>query len=213
MNENEAQWRPDMIHYNAYSSFGTPSYWAQQMMASNVGHQNITWTETGNGISLAAGARLGLGSWNTDVTYSNLKVTNGKGAIVFDQTEPFHSPASTQGTAHVFGVETDNCTIEVDAVKNAGNEGFLLSFAYADGNNYAWWNLGGWGNERHGVEQAVNGSKTTLATAEGTIETGRTYHLKVVRSGLTAHCYLDGELVHTITLSEAAGSDFTSVHP
>ena len=205
MNENEAQWRPDMIHYNAYSSFGTPSYWAQQMMASNVGHQNITWTETGNGISLAAGARLGLGSWNTDVTYSNLKVTNGKGAIVFEQTEPFHSPASTQGTAHVFDVVTDDCTIEVDAVKNAGNEGFLLSFAYADGNNYAWWNLGGWGNERHGVEQAVNGSKTTLATAEGTIETGRTYHLKVVRSGLTARCYLDGELVHTITLSEAAG--------
>lgn len=205
MNENEAQWRPDMIHYNAYSSFGTPSYWAQQMMASNVGHQNITWTETGNGISLAAGARLGLGSWNTDVTYSNLKVTNGKGAIVFDQTEPFHSPASTQGTAHVFGVVTDDCTIEVDAVKNAGNEGFLLSFAYADGNNYAWWNLGGWGNERHGVEQAVNSSKTTLAAADGTIETGRTYHLKVVRSGLTARCYLDGELVHTITLSEVTG--------
>ncbi len=205
MNENEAQWRPDMIHYNAHSSFGTPSYWAQQMMASNVGNQNITWTETGNSISLAAGARLGLGSWNTDVTYSNLKVTNGKGAIVFDQTEPFHSPASTQGTAHVFGVETDNCTIEVDAVKNAGDEGFLLCFAYADGNNYAWWNLGGWGNERHGVEQAVNGSKTTLSAADGTIETGRTYHLKVVRSGLTALCYLDGELVHTITLSEAAG--------
>lgn len=42
------QWVPDMIHYNSAQSFGTPSYWAQQMMSSNCGHQNLTWTEQGN---------------------------------------------------------------------------------------------------------------------------------------------------------------------
>ena len=206
MNENEAQWRPDMIHYNAHSSFGTPSYWTQQMMASNVGHQNITWTETGNSVSLTQGARLGLGSWETNATYSNLRVTNAEGEEIYNsQLATFNSPASSRGTTHVIDVVTDNCTIELDAVKNSGNEGFLISFAYADGNNYAWWNLGGWGNARHGVEQAVGGMKSTLATADGTIETGKTYHLKIVRSGLTARCYIDNKLIHNATLSASEG--------
>ena len=204
MNENEAQWRPDMIHYNAHSSFGTPSYWTQQMMASVVGHQNLTWTETGNNADILH-ANLGLGSWGTNATYSNITVTAADGTVIFEQPDAINSPATTYGTAHVLDVCTDNCTIELDAVKHSGDEGFLITFAYADGNNYAWWNLGGWGNARHGVEQAVNGTKSTLATADGSIETEQTYHLKIVRSGLVAKCYLDEQLVHTVTLSEATG--------
>ena len=48
-NENHpSPWMPDMIRFNASSAVGTPSYWAQQLMATNVGHQNITWQESGN---------------------------------------------------------------------------------------------------------------------------------------------------------------------
>ena len=203
-NENDAQWNPDMLHYNAYTSFGTPSYWAQEMMASTVGNQNITWTESGNTIS-SNDALLGVGSWNTEATYSNIRITDAANNIVFEQTEPITSPRSMQGTYRTFDVCTGNCTIEMDAVKNSGDEGFLINFAFIDAGNYAWWNLGGWGNARHGVEQAINGSKTTLATADGNIVTGRTYHIKIVREGLTAKCYLDGSLVHTVTLTEKTG--------
>ena len=208
MNENESQWRPDMIHYNAHSSFGTPSYWTQQMMASTVGHQNITWTETGNTVSLAQGARFGLGSWGTDASYSNIRVTDADGNEIYNsQLSTFNSPASTYGTAHIIDVVTDNCTIELDAVKNSGDEGFLVCFAYADNNNYAWWNLGGWGNARHGIEQAISGTKSTLATADGSIETGKTYHLKVIRNGLNTRCYMDDKLVHNVTLSTSGGQN------
>lgn len=203
-NENDAQWNPDMLHYNAYTSFGTPSYWAQQMMASTVGNQNITWTETGNKIGLD-GARLGIGSWNTEATYSNIRVTDAENNVVFEQSEAITTPRSLQGNYRVFDALTNNCTIEMDAVKNSGDEGFLITFAYVDTGNYAWWNLGGWGNARHGVEQALNGSKTTLATVDGNIQTGKTYHIKIERSGLTARCYLDGSLAHTITLAEETG--------
>lgn len=206
MNENEAQWRPDMLHYNAHASFGTPSYWAQQMMASTVGHQNLTWTEQGNTVGLTQ-ARLGLGSWGTDVTYTNIRVTAADGTVLdgLPVESPVNSPATTFGTARVFDVVTDNCTIELDAVKHSGDEGFIITFAYADNNNYAWWNLGGWGNTRHGVEQAVGGQKTTLATADGTIETGRTYHVKIVRSGRSAELYLDGQLISNVVLSDREG--------
>ena len=200
-NENDSQWNPDMLHYNAYTSFGTPSYWAQQMMAATVGKQNLTWTETGNTIG-QSDACLAIGSWGTEATYSNIRVTDADNNIVFEQTEAITTPRSLQGNYRIFDVCTDNCTIEMDAVKNNGDEGFLITFAYIDANNYAWWNLGGWGNARHGVEQAVDGQKTTLATADGSITIGKTYHIKIVRNGLTARCYLDGSLVHTVTLSE-----------
>ncbi|MCR5819566.1 MAG: hypothetical protein K6F94_01250 [Bacteroidaceae bacterium] len=207
MNENEAQWRPDMLHYNSHSSFGTPSYWAQQMMASAVGHQNITWTDSGNSLSLAQGAELGLGSWNTDVTYSNIEVKNADGVTIYENSGSVKSGSDIQGIARFINVATDDCTIEMDAVKNSGDEGFLISFAYADGNNYAWWNLGGWSNSRHAVEQAVNGTKTTITTTDGSIQTGTIYHIKVVRSGMNVMCYLDDELIHEARLSEECGQN------
>lgn len=204
INENESQWRPDMLHYNAYASFGTPSYWAQQMMAATVGSQNLTWTETGNSLGFDS-ACLGVGSWNTEATYSNISVTDAEGNIVFEQAEAITTPRSLQGNYRIFDVSTGNCTIEMDAVKNSGDEGFLITFASVDAGNYAWWNLGGWGNTKHAVEQAINGTKSTLTDASGSITTGRTYHIKIVRTGLTARCYLDGTLIHTVTLTEKTG--------
>ena len=204
MNENEAQWRPDMIHYNAYTSFGTPSYWVQQMMAETVGHQNITWTETGNDVGLL-NAGLGLGSWGTSATYSNITVTQADGTVLLEQSGKVNSPATVNGASRVFNIDTNDCTIELDAVKNSGDEGFLIAFAYADANNYAWWNLGGWGNTAHGVEQCIGGSKQTLVSTSGTIATGQTYHIKIVRSGYMARCYLDDKLIHTVTLADDAG--------
>ena len=203
-NENESQWNPDMLHYNAYTSFGTPSYWAQQMMAETVGHQNLTWTETGNKVGLSE-ARLGVGSWNTSATYSNIRVTDADGNIIFEQADAVTTPSSLQGNYQIFDVCTDNCTIEMDAVKNSGNEGFLITFAYVDTGNYAWWNLGGWNNSKHAIEQAIKGAKSTLTDAGGSIQTGQTYRIKIVRSGLTARCYIDDTLIHTVTLSEETG--------
>ena len=204
MNENQAQWRPDMIHYNAFASFGTPSYWAQQMMSSNVGHQNITWTESGNIVTLDQ-AKLAVGSWGTSATYSNITVTNNNGDVVFSHADEVTSPASMQGTSQVFDCITDDCTIEMDAVKNSGNEGFLVAFAYKDNGNFAWWNLGGWNNGQHGIEQATNGSKTSLTTKAGSITTGQTYHLKIVRSGMNVRCYIDDELIQSATLTTSNG--------
>ena len=197
-NENDVQWDPDMIHFNASESYGTPSYWVQQMMASNVGHQNLTWTSDGN---ITMNAHLGLGSWNTDVTYTNIRVTAEDGTVTYTSDQAFTSPASTQGTEHVFDISTENCTIELDAVKNSGKEGFLITFAYVNSMNFAWWNLGGWNNDHHAVELCLDGTKTSLGTASGYIETGRTYHIKIVRKGMQAECYLDDKLLQTITLT------------
>ena len=64
------------------ASFGTPSYWVQQMMASNVGYQNITWEEQGNSV-YSNNKAIGLSSWSTSVTYDNISVTDGQGQTLY----------------------------------------------------------------------------------------------------------------------------------
>lgn len=75
------QWVPDMIHFNAYQCFGTPSYWVQQMMGANVGHQNLHWTEANN--TLAGGQPLYVcASINEQEDEAILKIVNYSGAKV-----------------------------------------------------------------------------------------------------------------------------------
>jgi alpha-L-arabinofuranosidase len=44
VNPGGMQWAPDLIGYNALSSYGSPSYWAQAMFASNVGAEIVPAT-------------------------------------------------------------------------------------------------------------------------------------------------------------------------
>ena len=40
-NENSMQWQPDMIRFNSSQSFGTPSYWVQQLFPNHVGNRLV----------------------------------------------------------------------------------------------------------------------------------------------------------------------------
>ena len=46
-----------------------------------------------------------------------------------------------------------NYTLTLQARKLGGSEGFLVMFNVADSNNWFWWNIGGWTNTSHAVEQ------------------------------------------------------------
>jgi len=51
MNVNDPRWKYDLIYHNHQGCYLTPSYYVQQMLATNVGKQNLLWTETGNEIT------------------------------------------------------------------------------------------------------------------------------------------------------------------
>lgn len=220
VNENDQKWRPDMIRFNSRESFGTPSYHVQQLFPNNVGKQNVKWTETGNQMR-NGGSLIGLSTWSTAATFDNVTVTGTDGSIVF--TDDFsaenglwsyssgrwsvnngvlnQTSTSMQGAIYLCSVEAgESYTLELDATKTRGAEGFLIAFNYQDDSNYCWWNLGGWGNTAHGVEVCTDGSKSTVATKSGSLVTGQTYHLKIVVNGASVQCYMDGTLMHDFTL-------------
>lgn len=219
VNENDQCWRPDMIRFNSSESYGTPSYYVQQLMPNNVGKQNVKWTETGNA-ELEEGV-FGLSTWSTVATFDNVKITRGDGSVAF--SDDFSSEQNVwaaaggtwtttngvlqqsdrrmQGLLNVCNVKAGTrYTFEVDATKQRGDEGFLIAFNYMDENNYCWWNLGGWSNTAHGVEMCVNGNKTTVASTSAYLESNRTYHIKIDVDGNHVVCYLDNQVVHDFNL-------------
>ena len=98
------------------------------------------------------------------------------------------------------GVKDDmkNYTLTVDATKTEGDEGFLIAFAVGDRDNNWFWNLGGWGNTVSCLQQMENGVKTgqiKQTVSDFTVETGRTYRLKVEVSGTVVRCWADDQLL------------------
>jgi alpha-L-arabinofuranosidase len=220
-NVNNKNWNPDLIYYDSSRVAVTPSYHVQKMFAENRGDivlpASVQVDMPGDAQQAHQGS-IGLGSWNTQVEYTNVVVTqNGhtlyrsdfnSGAAgwevrggnwiatngVYQQTMLLPDCRSTTGNTN-----WSDYTIRVRARKIRGEEGFLVSFNARDAANYTWWNIGGWKNTQHGIELAENGSKTTLgSTVAGEIETNRWYDIRVELGGCKVRCYLDDRLVHEI---------------
>lgn len=220
VNENDQKWMPDMIRFNSSEAYGTPSYYVQKLMSNYVGKQNIKWNERDNDMDANKVRRAGLSTWSTSAEFKNFKITRGDGTVYtakFDGTENWsngggmwmeyegtlsQSSTSMQGKFYMNLDEAldDNYTIEVDATKTGGAEGFLIAFNYVNTQDYCWWNIGGWNNTKHAVEVSNGGSKRNVAEKSGYLVTGQTYHIKITVQDGIVNCYMDGDLYHTFTL-------------
>lgn len=234
---DDFQWSPNMIWFNGKTSYGTPNYYMQKLFGNNLGTSMLQDKFTCPDISESNNIKGGvcLGAWDTQVQYDNLKVTdNDTGEELYSDDFESGSLSNYSKVNGGWNIKDgkldldeikDNCridtnskewsnyTVEVDAKKLGGNEGFLLGFGVKNTDNYFWYNIGGWGNTLTAVEQSVGGSKSTISNADskyGTIETGKDYKLKVVVSGKNVKCYLNGELTNEATIDAASKDMFTS---
>lgn len=217
--ERGGGWLPDMIRFSSGQSYGTPSYYVQQLMPNNIGKQNVIFTEDGNVSAL--GDKIGVSTWSTTAKFDNITVTDNNGEIVFSEDfsndlSAWNVPSSSwkisggqlqQGNGSIQGqIMAENqslpgsYTLELDATKTGGVEGFLIIFNYKDDNNYCWWNIGGWNNTQHGIQLCKNGSKTDYDIKSGSVQNGKTYKIKIEVNGGNVKCYLDGELIHDLSL-------------
>lgn len=147
-------------------------------------------------------------NWITP-TDGDWKIKNGK----LGQTTTEMAYNNTGSVAY-FGDDTwSNYTFTVEATKTGGAEGFLIPFGVKDTENNYFWNIGGWGNTRSAVQQVENNIKTEfLATGNDfTVETGRTYEIKLEVSGTVVKGYIDGVLQFEHDFANAAYAETYTV--
>ncbi|PFG42353.1 alpha-L-arabinofuranosidase [Isoptericola jiangsuensis] len=225
-NEDYVQWSPDMMWFDNDESWASANYWNQHLFMNNVGDEVVPSTHTG---PPAVGSEdldggVFLSTWSTRAAYDDVTVTdNATGDVLFSDTfsdasqwSPVAGSWAVTGGEYVqssgtvndarsivtdaYGKDWSNYTLELDARKISGNEGFLVGFAAGGANDYYWWNLGGWNNTRSVLQRASGGSANEVEALEGQrLVTGQDYHVKVVVEGRTIELYLDGELQMTYT--------------
>ena len=236
-NVNSIQWKPDLIYYDSSRSFGTPSYYVQQLFSQNRGDAVLpsSIAITSNSPVATTHGAIGVGSWNTSVQYTNIVVTsngvtlyqsdfagqgtngwrilNGTwsaGAGLLQQS----SVATTDCRATAGSTNWANYTISLRARKTGGSEGFIVMFNWLDDNNWTWLNIGGWGNTLTGIEQNTGGTKTILGTRSSqVVSTNTWYDISVVLAGTRMQCYINGTLVQDVSYSSGliASSTYSKV--
>jgi len=86
----------------------------------------------------------------------------------------------------------------LEAKKTAGQEGFLILFRMKNDRDFYWCNLGGWNNERHGIERGlVDGNRWGAVGPQprGRIETDKWYAIKIRCEGPRFQVWLGEERV------------------
>ncbi|GAA4957296.1 alpha-L-arabinofuranosidase C-terminal domain-containing protein [Actinoplanes utahensis] len=217
-NIDNVQWKPDMIWFDNDESWGSTSYHVQKLFMNNVGDRVVPTTTTGGGVQTAkpiTGA-IGLSTWRTAATYDDVKVTRPDGTTLFsddfsDGNADGWSPVTNRGDWSVRDggyaqttTDTEDTMVKaatiaetdydytLKATKQAGAEGFLVAFGIQETGNFYWWNLGGWNNTQGAVEKGVTSAKEQLLTKPNTVETGKTYDLRISVRGTKVTLYLDG---------------------
>ena len=219
-NESYVQWSPDAIWFDNDESWSSANYWVQHLFSNNVGDQVVPSTLTTPSVEpkpLDGG--VFLSTWATSAAYDNVRVTeNDGGEVLFEDTFTDASAWSPQTGAWsvvdgeyvqssstvtdarsiptgTYEQDWSNYTLELDARKTAGSEGFLVGFAAGGPSDYFWWNLGGWNNTRQALQKADGGGAGEVKAVEGhSIATDQTYRVKVVVEDRHIELYLDGVL-------------------
>ncbi|GAA4889688.1 alpha-L-arabinofuranosidase C-terminal domain-containing protein [Streptomyces coeruleoprunus] len=228
------QWRPDMIWFDSTRSWGSTSYETQKLFMNNTGDRVVPSEATGTpAVSGPVTGAVGLSTWATSAAYDDVEVTAADGTTLlkddFSAGDAQWTRAAGRGTWSVQDgafLQSDtaaentlvtagdrawqNYDLKVKATKKSGREGFLVAFGVRDTGNYYWWNLGGWNNTRSAVEKSADGAKQTLMEKATTVETGRTYDLRVQVRGRQVTLFLDGQVWGGFT-DDASAEPFRQV--
>lgn len=212
------RWNPNAIVLDQARAYGTPSYHVQCLFAANLGQTilPVDLPQPAPGVVPVFAGAVGIGTWATRAEYKDLKVEKD-GQVLFagDPAKGLDGWRKLSGDwqvnegawrqtggAHdcrllVGDKSWTDYSFSLKARKLGGAEGFLILFGLGNDKQKCWWNLGGWGNSRHGVEMGDE----VVGTTDGAIETGRWYDIRIELKGATARCYLDGKQVHEVTRS------------
>jgi alpha-L-arabinofuranosidase len=205
------QWRPDLIWFDNSRIMLTPNYHAQAQFAQNRPDVTLPTSVTAGVDIPRANGMIGVGTWNTEAEYKDIRVVSVGGKTLFESD--FSKGLDGWKTAggdwktvdgvlrqsaiaeNVRAVAGDPLWTDYDltlkARKLSGQEGFLVLFETPGIDSPVWWNIGGWRNTEHGLQ----GEGLPERRVRGSIETGRWYDIRIESRANSVKAYLDGKLV------------------
>ncbi|WP_081383953.1 alpha-L-arabinofuranosidase C-terminal domain-containing protein [Paenibacillus sp. FSL R5-0636] len=233
VNTKDRTWNPDAIVFDSSTSYGTPSYHVQQMFGSNKGDVVLPTSLVALGQEEPPGKQsiqggIGLGTWATQVEYSDVRVAKGddvlfedhfkkdSGAWTLNNGDWEQSKGTFKQTSNDIDIRAvageaswSDYTLSLKAKKTGGAEGMLIMFGSKDEGNFYWWNLGGWGNTQSAIEKSVGGTRAVIGrTVPVRIETGKLYDIRIELSGANIRLYIDGKLIQEVNDESPAGPLF-----
>jgi alpha-L-arabinofuranosidase len=208
------QWRPDLIWFDNTRVMLTPNYFAQAQFARNLPDVVLPTHIESSMDTPRAGGMIGVGTWNTQAEYKDLKVVSADGRTLFESDfskglEGWKAAGGGDwkivdgalrqagGGENIRAVTGDpswtDYTFTLKARKLSGREGFLILFETPGVDSPVWWNLGGWNNTQHGLQ----GEGLPERQVRGVIETGRWYDIRIESRNGGVKAYLDGQLIQS----------------
>lgn len=209
-NVNDRVWPTNLIWFDSHRVMGRSSYHVQKMYAENRPDYNTAteFEQPRSGVQVSG--RIGLGGWNTDNEYRELKVTLPDGQVIEADMERGWTPkggtwSAADGTLSQEGPgvmrwsiwdspeEFSDCSISVKARKKSRDEGFILYFGMQGETGYVL-NIGGWGNQTTAFQRMVGADMPQIPNnIAQQIETGRWYDIRIDIHGDSFTYSLDGK--------------------
>jgi len=216
-NHNDRTWPVNLIWFDNMHVIGRSSYYVQQMVSENKPTYNLKTTITprpDKPLKLDADGYVGVGTWSTQSEFRNFRITTAenktvkplssdwikqsKGWTISDSLMAQHSKDEMTELICNKRINSANFTLELNARKTGGNEGFLIYFGMSDQNRKGYLiNIGGWGNTQTAMEKIDGG--TTVGIVSGqlpfTVETNKWYAIKIVNTPQDISLWVDGSPV------------------
>lgn len=222
-NVNAPNWSCNLIWYDNHQVMGRASYYVQKMYAENRPDYNVKTRIFADSQKLISYGKIGIGTWATQAKFRNLKVTSNDGTQTYYESdfknredewteasgtwkvntlgEYIQSANGTPCLSFINAYAFRNSTLELEAMKTGGSEGFMIAFGAdtTNVNTHYRINMGGWGNTQTGMEKVSNGSASSIGNkVSHNIATGRWYKIKIVmQEGDGIYCYVDDKLLLT----------------
>lgn len=206
-------WKPDLIWFDNFTSYGTPNYHVQKLFGVNRPTDYIASDCSARILpqKRRISGRVGFKTWSTSVEVKNISVVDKKGEALFSgELDPYEcdkeaggkwsekngvisqSRANKTDTAIYFGEKGwSDYTFSCDFRRTGGHEGIVLFVRDGNGKRISV-NIGGWGNTATGIELAGYEGVKAPANVPTRLEDNRWYHAEVVADGSYITVTLDG---------------------
>ena len=228
-NVNAPNWTCNLIWLDNDQVMGRASYYVQKLYSTNRPDYNIKTRIQSDLQEAETRGCIGVGNWSTQAKFRNIKISaNDTGDVLWESdfvnnldewTERYgtwsvdddscytQTSSDTPALSILTAYSAGNCTIELEAQKTGGSEGFYVVFAADpdDLSDYYRINIGGWGNSCICLELVTddNGGEVLSDQVSYTVPTNEWLKVKaVLKETEGVYVYIDDELVFTYELSD-----------